>query len=165
MAAALPYIVMAVGTAVAAAGAVRQGQAANIAAQYNAKVGEQNAQAAEQQAQSQASIQTRRASMENGGLLAEYGASGVVSGEGSPLEVLAQSASNAEWDRQNIIYGGRVRANSLRNQSGLDVTQGETAQQNGYLSASGSLLQGAGMMYGKYNAPPPAAAGSTLKTG
>lgn len=144
----IPYIIMAVGTAVSVAGQIRQGQAAQNAAMYNAKVNEQNATAAEQQAQSQAAMQTHRASMHNGELLAEYGASGVVSGEGSPLEVLAQSAASAEMDRQNIIYNGRVRATSFRNGAQLAITQGETAMQNGYMSAAGTLLQSAGKMYG-----------------
>lgn len=145
-------------SAMSAVASIKQGQAAKAAAQYNAQVGEQNATAAEQQAQSQAFLHSRRASMENGGLLANYGASGVVSGEGSPLEVLAQSAANAEWDRQTIVYNGRVRANSLRNQAGLDTAQGETAEQNGYMSAAGSLLQGAGQAYGMSRGP-----GSTVK--
>jgi hypothetical protein len=53
-------------------------------------------------------------------------------------------------DRQNIIYNGRVKAMSLRNQAQLDILQGETAQSNGYMSAAGSLLQGGASAAGMY---------------
>jgi hypothetical protein len=136
------------GTAMQAIGQVRQGQAAKAAADYNAQVANNNAIVAEQQAQSQAMVQGRRATMQNGGLLANMAANGVDVGEGSPLDILSQSAANAEMDRQNIIYNGRVKAQSLRNQAQLDTFQGETAQQNGWMSAAGTLLSGGSKAWG-----------------
>lgn len=144
----LPVIAMVAGTAFQAIGAIKQGQAANAAAKYNAQVANNNAQVAEQQAQSQAMVQGRRAMMQNGGLLANMAANGVDVGEGSAVDILSQSAANAEMDRQNIIYNGRVRAQSLRSQAQLDTFQGETAQQNGYMSAAGALLSGGAKAYG-----------------
>jgi hypothetical protein len=144
----IPMAIMAVGAAVSAVGQIRQGQAANAAAQYNAAVGENNARLAEQQAQSQAMVQERRASMQNGALKANLAANGVDVGEGSAIEILSQSAAAAEMDRQNIVYNGRMKAYSLRNGATLDLFQGNAAEQNGYMSAAGSLLQSAGKMYG-----------------
>jgi hypothetical protein len=131
-----------------AVGQIRQGQAANAAAHYNAQVANNNATAVEQQAQSQAMVQGRRAMMQNGALLANMAANGIDTGEGSAVDVLSQSAANAEMDRQNIIYNGRVKAQSLRSQAQLDTFQGETAQQNGFMSAAGTLLSGGAKAYG-----------------
>jgi hypothetical protein len=138
------------GSAMTAISSIKQGQAAKTAAEYNAAVSNNNAMMAEQQAQSQAMVQGRRAMMQSGGLLANMAANGVEVGEGSPLDILSQSAANAEMDRQNIIYNGRVKAMSLRNQAQLDILQGETAQSNGYMSAAGSLLQGGASAAGMY---------------
>jgi hypothetical protein len=144
----LPVVLAVAGTAMTAIGQVRQGQAANAAAQYNAQVANNNAQVAEQQAQSQAMVQGRRAMMQNGGLLANMAANGIDVGEGSAVDILSESASNAEMDRQNIIYNGRVKAQSLRSQAQLDTFQGQTAQQNGFMSAAGTLLSGGAKAYG-----------------
>lgn len=144
----LPVAMMVAATAVQAIGQIRQGQAANAAAKYNTAVANNNATVAEQQSQSQAMVQGRRAMMQNGGLLANTAANGVEVGEGSPLDILSQSAANAEMDRQNIIYNGRVKAQSLRNQAQLDTFQGETAQTNGWMSAAGTLLSGGSKAYG-----------------
>lgn len=144
----LPVVLAVAGTAMTAIGQIRQGQAAKAAADYNAQVANNNAIVAEQQSQSQAMVQGRRAMMQNGGLLANMAANGVEVGEGSPIDILSQSAANAEMDRQNIIYNGRVKAQSLRNQAQLDTFQGETAQSNGFMSAAGTLLSGGSKAWG-----------------
>lgn len=144
----LPVVLAVAGTAMTAIGQIRQGQAAKAAADYNAQVANNNAIVAEQQSQSQAMVQGRRAMMQNGGLLANMAANGVEVGEGSPIDILSQSAANAEMDRQNIVYNGRVKAQSLRNQAQLDTFQGETAQSNGFMSAAGTLLSGGSKAWG-----------------
>lgn len=144
----LPVVLAVAGTAMTAIGQIRQGQAAKAAADYNAQVANNNAIVAEQQSQSQAMVQGRRAMMQNGGLLANMAANGIEVGEGSPIDILSQSAANAEMDRQNIIYNGRVKAQSLRNQAQLDTFQGETAQSNGFMSAAGTLLSGGSKAWG-----------------
>lgn len=144
----LPVVLAVAGTAMTAIGQIRQGQAAKAAADYNAQVANNNAIVAEQQSQSQAMVQGRRAMMQNGGLLANMAANGIEVGEGSPIDILSQSAANAEMDRQNIVYNGRVKAQSLRNQAQLDTFQGETAQSNGFMSAAGTLLSGGSKAWG-----------------
>lgn len=144
----IPIALAVAATAMTAIGQVRQGQAAKAAADYNAQVANNNAAVAEQQAQSQAMVQGRRASMQNGALLANMAANGVDATEGSPLDILSQSAANAEMDRQNIVYNGRVKAQSLRNQAQLDTFQGETAQTNGWMSAASTVLSGGSKAYG-----------------
>lgn len=143
----LPVAMAVAATAMQAVGQIRQGQAANAAAQYNANVGRNNAVMAAQQAQSQAMIQGRRADMQQGQELASFAANGVDSGEGSPLDVLSQSFTSAEMDRQNTIYNGRVRAQSFLDDATLQGLKGKTALQNGFMSAAGTLLQGGGNAY------------------
>ena len=81
-----------------------------------------------------------------GQLRANYGASGVAI-EGSPLDLLEQSARNAELDRLTIINQGALQATAYRNQAALDRSQGRSALASGGISAAGTLLQTAGDLY------------------
>lgn len=130
-----------VGTAVSAIGAVRQGQAASAAADYNAQVARQNAVVASQQAAQQAALQQRQARQRIGAARAAYGAAGVRV-EGSPLDVLESSAANAELDRQTILYRGQLRALGYNDTAALNEAQGANAEQQGYLRAGSALLLG-----------------------
>jgi hypothetical protein len=136
-----------VGAAMTAAGAINTAATNKNVADYNAKVGRQNATTVEQQAQVQAQIQSRRAYLQQGQAIAGYAANGGATSEGSPLEILQQSAQNAEADRQNIIYNGQVKATSLRNGASLDDYSGDAAMTTGYLSAAGALAGGAAKAY------------------
>lgn len=142
--AALPLILLAVGTAVTVAGQIQSANAAKAAGDYNKRVGEMNANTAEQQAQIKAQIASRQAYIRQGAMVAGYADNGVDTSTGSPLEIMAASAADAERDRQNIIYNGEVQATSLRNGATLAGFQGESAQTSGYMSAAGTLFSAAG---------------------
>ena len=139
--AAVGVALAAVGTAVSVAGAMSAAGAEADAANYNRIVAERNAQAAQQQAAQTAMIQQRQARQQMGAAAVAYGAAGVTP-EGSPLDVLGSSASNAELDRQTIIYHGALQAAGYGDEAALDAARVGSAQTAGITSAAGTLASG-----------------------
>lgn len=137
--------------AMATVSAVSQAQQQKSAAKYNQQVAENQAIASRQQAASNAEMQKRSAAKKIGSMQATYAASGV-SVEGSALDVLEESARNSELDRQNILYGGELRAMGSESTASLEKSRGDNAMTSGYLSAAGSLFQGASAAYGSIGA-------------
>jgi hypothetical protein len=140
-----------ISAAMSAVSAVSQAQQQKSAAKYNQKVAENQAIAARQQAASNAEMQRRSSAKKIGSMQAAYAASGV-SLEGSALDVLEESARNAELDRQNILYGGELRAMGSESTAALEKSRGDNAMSSGYLSAAGSLFKGASVAYGSAGA-------------
>lgn len=132
-----------VGTIVSTVGALSQGFASADASSYNAKLAQQNAVASRQQAAASARTADIEARKRLGAIEANVGASGV-SMEGSPLDILQESARAAEMDRLNILYGGEVRARGYENTATLDRFKGDAAETAGYLSAGRELMGGYG---------------------
>jgi hypothetical protein len=133
-----------ISTAVSVVGSLMQASSRSDAAEYNAEVARRNAAMATQQAESDAEEQRRRSIRQIGAMRAGYGASGVVGNEGSPLDVLAQSASDAEMDRLNILYRGRVRASGYEASARLDDMRAENEQTAGMFGAGRALVLGLG---------------------
>jgi hypothetical protein len=107
----------------AVAGGISQMNAANAAADYEKKAAAENARRQKIDAQKQI-----------GRVRANYGASGVTM-EGSPLDVLEESARTAELDRLTILQGGKLRAQQYK-------ARGQDALIGGITSAAGTLLGG-----------------------
>lgn len=139
--AALPVVLLAASTAVSAIGAIQQGNAQAAANRYNAQVAEQNSVAAQQQAEASAAIQREQSRKAIGATVAGYGASGFTA-DGTPLDILANSASTAERDRQNILYKGKLQAAGYESQAELDRASASNAESQGYMSAAGILTRG-----------------------
>jgi hypothetical protein len=142
--------------AVAAAGvsavaSISQGMAASEAAKRNADIARRNAVIAQQQAAADAEAQQRASGQALGRARAAYGASGVTS-EGSPLDVLASSASLAELDRQNILYKGKLRAMGYQDTAAADDASASNYLMQGYLGAATALGKGAAN-YGALSGP------------
>lgn len=136
--------VMMVGAGISAMGAISQANAAQASASYNATLREQDAGIALEQANRDA-VQVRRAGqMAQGSALAGYGASGVATDEGSPLDVLAMSAGQAKLDEETVLYKGRLKATGYHNAAALERYSGKTAKEQGYLNAASYLIGGAG---------------------
>lgn len=139
--AALPVILLAASTAIGAVSAISQGNAAAAADRYNAQMADQNAVAAQQQAEASAAIQKEQSRKAIGASVAAYGGSGFTV-EGTPLDILANSASTAERDRQNILYKGQLQAAGYQSQAELDRASASNAETSGYMSAAGILVGG-----------------------
>ena len=125
-------IAMGVGTAVSAVGAIKQGQAANAAAQYNAKLSEGSATAARAAAAENAKREKRLGMKRQGDLRAR----------GSSMDVLEDSAREEELNLLSILHGGEVQASGFRNTATLDRARGANAVTDSYLSASSEVLKG-----------------------
>ena len=133
-------IAMGVGTAVSAVGAIKQGQAANAAAQYNAKLSEGSATAARAAAAENAKRERRLGMKRQGDLRAR----------GSSMDVLEDSAREEELNLLSIKHGGEVQASGFGNTATLDRARGANAVTDSYFSAAGTLLKGGAKVAGGY---------------
>lgn len=136
--------VMTGGAAISAAGAYSQGQAGKAAATYNTRLRERDATLALSQSQQDAIQFSRQASQVQGTLLAGYGASGVATDEGSPMDALRMSAANAKLDEGTILYKGRLRATGYLDDAQLNRLSGKTAEEQGGMNTASYLLTGLG---------------------
>ena len=131
---------------IGAVSAVSQAQQQKSAAKYNQKVAENQAVSARQEAAANADMQRRKSAKTIGSMQAAYGASGVTS-EGSPLEVLEESARNAELDRLSILWSGETRAMGHQATANLEGSRASNAMASGLLSAAGSAVKGFASAY------------------
>lgn len=140
---AFPLVAMGIGTTLQTIGTLREGAIAEQVGEFNAKTAENNAILSTQVATEEERRLRVQAKKDIGDARAQIGASGIQL-EGSPLDVLQKSASDAELDALTIRHGGAIRAQQFRSQAGLERAQGKNARVASYLSASANLLKGAG---------------------
>lgn len=140
-----PITMLIAGTGAAAFGSVMQGEAQAQASEYNAAVARQNAVIAQQQGAAAVQAQQRDAARKIGSMVANYGASGVQTDSGSPLDVLADSAAMATLDSLTLKYNAALKAAGYQSQATLDNMQAETASTSGVLNAGASALKGYSM--------------------
>lgn len=133
-------------TAFTTIGTLQAARAESNAAKYNAQVAQNNAAAARSQADADARRQRILADKALGGIRAATGASGVTM-EGSPLDVLGESAATAALDVLNIKYKGEMRARGFDSDATLYGYRARSARKQGNLAAAGQLLSGASKVY------------------
>ena len=143
-------VLTAVGTGVAAVGAVRQAQAASAAMDFNSKMSAQNAQVAEAQGAAAGEAQARDAQRRIGASVAAYGASGVQLSDGSPADVLADSARMAELDNLTLKYNYKLKGLGYAAQANLDSANASNSRTAGYFSAAGTALSGGSKLAGYF---------------
>jgi len=149
-----------VGTAVAAYSSYQQGKAEQAGYDYNAQVATANAETAKTKAYLDENQQRDRLKRLMGTQRTLYAKAGVDLTSGSPLMVLADTASEGEKTALNIRYGGEVSAAEQFNQAQIDRFYGSQASSAGTLKAVSTVLTGlgsTGMGYATYK--------SGLKTG
>lgn len=129
-------------------GALKQGQAAKDAGDYNAAINQRNSQIALDQGAVDEARQRRENAQRLGTIRAGVGASGVQM-EGSPLDILAMSAQNGELDAQAIKYKANLRSMGYKDTATLDTMQGDNAQTASYYKAGSELLSGGSKVYGQ----------------
>lgn len=127
-----------IGGLVSTVGQIRQGNAAANAANYNASMAEQNAAQVEAQAAEEERRSRLNAKKELGSARANYGASGVQI-DGSALDVLQESAANAELDALTIKHSGAVKAQMFRNEAALSRYEGKEQKRGSRLAAAATL--------------------------
>ena len=137
------------GTALTGYGQYAAGQQEKANAEYNAKVQQQQAE------------QERKAAGYEAGLMGEEGrrlqarrrvlfAKAGLSGAGTPLLVLQDTASKIEQDIQTTLYGGERRARYYEAGAGLSLISGKSAARAGLFRAGSSLLSGGSDTYYRY---------------
>lgn len=133
-------------TVISAVGAISQAVSARNAAKYNAAVAERNAVISRQQAAANEAAQRRDAFRAMGRIRAGYGAAGVAT-EGTPLDVLEDSAAEAELDALNIRYKGEIAAMGYESEAQLQKTRAKSALVTGVFNAGSALLSGGAQYY------------------
>ncbi len=130
-------------SAVSAIGAIRQGNDAKAAADFNAAQlriqGERDAELARRDAEDFADNESRkraslRANVAGGG--------GTL--EGTALLIEGDMAAEAAYQEARILAGGDTAQNRANNQATLERAKGKSAQQAGFLKAGGTLFKAAG---------------------
>lgn len=139
--------------AVSAISAYQKEQANANAAGYNAQVGEVNKSLALRD-------QSRQSQLAMGRSRAAYGASGVQLATGSPLDVLADAASQSEYDKLKIKFNYDSRTNLDRNQEQNYRTSSVLSAVGAGAKAYGSSIPMFGGSSGSGSAPFSAAGGS-----
>ena len=145
---ALNLILQAIGTGVKVYSQVEQGKQQTRIAEYNAAVAENNAKAASEKAAFEASQRTREKRRLLSRQAALYGKAGVVTTEGSPLLVMAQTALEEELQVAAIRYGGKVQAQRYRSEAELSRYRGRQYERAGTISAIGTAIGGIGDIFG-----------------
>lgn len=135
--------IAAVGTGVAIYSAVKQGEAAKAAGEENAKAAEDNAKQAKKQYLQEESAFRLQSRKQLGDMRASYAASGVEL-EGSPMDVLQESAERMEVDALKIREQGNYAETAYLRDAEISRSRGDRGQESGYLSAAGALAGGAG---------------------
>lgn len=136
-----------VGNVLSAYGSIVQGEQTGDLLDNQANLQRRNATQAILAAKFNANRSQIMASKALGRMSSEYSAAGVSLNSGSVMSVMAESAANAELDRQNIIHQGDLRADNYMNQAALDELSAKHARTAGYFNAFSSIIAGGAKMY------------------
>lgn len=136
---AVPLIIA--GALIGAAGKVKAGADAKEAADFDSSIKSAQGQEALQEGQENERRARLQSRYQIGGERAAIGASGVKA-EGSPLEVLQNSVSNAELDALTIRHQSQLKAWSYEQGAAASQMEGRAAQSQAGFGAAGSLLSG-----------------------
>lgn len=155
MASALPFLalgMMLLGGVQQASAQKQQAEASAQASIYNAQVAERNAAIVRQQAGADAKLQERDARRRIDGATAQFAGSGFDL-SGSALDVLADSATQAELDNQTIKYRGELRAMGYESDAALDRFAADNARRRGQSAFTSTLFSSFGQAVGKVGLP------------
>jgi hypothetical protein len=150
------------GATMKVAGSIQEGNARadqlnqqGAVSDYNAQIAEQNAVIAWQQGTAREAQVRNRARQILGSQAANLAESGLDSGSGSALAMAKQSATNAELDSLNTLYGADLRARGYKMQAENEKYQGNlshagagSARAMGYWAAAGAVVNSAASYYG-----------------
>ncbi|CAB4127172.1 hypothetical protein UFOVP78_58 [uncultured Caudovirales phage] len=116
------------------------GERQAAANKYNAKVAENSAIGAVQQGTANEALLHARNTKQLGAVANAQGATGIQTGSGSPLDVMADMAGGMALDQAMARWNGDSRANAYGAQATLDRTAARTARTSGNMGAAGTLL-------------------------
>ncbi len=143
-------IVAAVTAVVGAISTIQQGRAQAASARYNAAIADRNAVIARQQAAEEARRIRDAGARALGQQRTAFAAAGVTA-EGTPLEVLGDTAASVELDALTARYSGEVEATDYMARANLLRSQARSAERSAMFGAGTSLLTSAGRIgHGAY---------------
>lgn len=143
-----------IGGAASASGSLMQGFAAKRQAEYNASVAEAHAAAARAQAALDESTSRKKSAMLLGTIRARAAANTGDVG-GSALDILADSAEEAELEALVLRYQGEVRARTMESEAANERLRGKSAMLEGFVGAGTKLLTAGGTMLKAYGGADP----------
>lgn len=129
-------------TALGVTSSVQQANQQKAMANYQRQVNEQNAKASREAAQAKIENQRRAAKFTYGTQLARLGGMGALA-EGSPLDVMGQTAGQYEYDNMVTEYEGEVQAIQFQQQAALNAYEGKVASYNLGLNVASQVVKGA----------------------
>ena len=149
-----PPMVIAAG--VSAAGSLLAGQSAMAAGRYQKSIADRNAEIYDSKADQALAIGDRNVKVFNksfakqqSSTIAAYMKAGVKLA-GTPLEILEYNLTEAEMERQNILYDAQVMSDDARQQAVMARMEGNVAMFNARAQRASSFLNAAGTMVGAY---------------
>lgn len=143
------YVMMA-GATVSAIGEIQQQGAIKKQSESNARVAEDNARITRQQAVQDERKFRVQASKQLGDMRANYAASGIDISQGSPIDIIEESARAMEFDAALIKAGGEMKAKSFEYEAATERYRAKQAETNANMGIASSLLRGASQV-GSYN--------------
>jgi hypothetical protein len=130
-----------IGAAVSAAGAIAGAQAQAASYKTQAKLAERQGQIEAQKGAYEAGRASDMADRRLAGMRGEFLSSGVAL-EGSTLDVLQDSATEASLDTQAIKYGSKLRSENLNFEAKIMRSNAKSAMTGGIMGAASSLIGG-----------------------
>lgn len=143
---ALPMFLMAAGMGLQTAGGLYSIGVKQQLYRAQARAYEADAETSEQATALDVERYRKTAESALSSMRASYAKSGVELSSGSPLEVMAESAGQAELDAKIIQWQGDVQAINLRNQARMTRYQARNSFVSDLLGLGGSLLAQGGNM-------------------
>lgn len=140
----IPMALMAVGTVTSAVSAIQEGNAMAAAEKANAEVADLYAKQVRQSGEYEASKIEREKRQTQGTQKARYAKSGVLITEGSPIEVMADTATQYEMDIQATKYNAEVEARRYEYEAQNRRIMASRYKQLGYTNAFSSVLLNVG---------------------
>ena len=128
-------------TAIGVTSSVMQSNQQKAMANYQRQVNEQNAKASREAAQAKIENQRRQAKFTYGTQLARLGGMGALA-EGSPLDIMGQSAGQQEYDNMVTEYEGEVQSIQFQQQAALNKYQADIADYNLGLNVTSQIAKG-----------------------
>ena len=149
-----PPMIIAAG--VSAAGSLLAGQSAMAAGRYQKGIADRNAEIYDSKADQALAIGERNVKVFNKSFAKQQASTEVayiaagVRLSGTPLEVLEHNLTEAEMERQNILYDSQVTSDDFRQQAISSRLEGEYAMFNARAQRASAFLNAAGTMVGAY---------------
>ena len=145
----LPAVLAVAGTAMQAASAIQEGNAMAAAEKANASLAELQASQVRQSGAYEESQISRAKRQTLATQRARYAKSGVLITEGSPIEVMADTAAQYEKDILATRYNTEVEARRYEYESKYRRQMASRYKTMGYTKAAGTVLLSAGSAFAK----------------